>query len=107
MDASKTKNMVILKDLPSNIVKEAYIVLKPNIKEKIDVLNKNTEGKYPKYIIKEAESVISNYLSEIENTKKIRNLEVEKIKRKYIKLRKFCIALVTLVFFNFLMQITR
>ena len=30
MNESKMKNMVVLKNLPSNIVEEAYVVLKPN-----------------------------------------------------------------------------
>lgn len=107
MDASKTKNMVILKDLPSNIVQEAYIVVKPNIKQKIEGLSNNTKEKWPEYIVQEAENVISNYVSEIEKTKKIRNVEVEKIKRKYIKLRKLCIGLIAFIFINFLIQIVK
>lgn len=107
MDTSKTKDMVILKNLPSNIVKEAYIVLRPNIKQKIDNIYKYSEGKWPEYIVQEAENVISNYISEIENTKKIRNLEVERIKQKYVKLRKLCIGLGILIFLNSLIQIIR
>ena len=30
MNENKMKNMVVLKNLPSNIVEEAYVVLKPN-----------------------------------------------------------------------------
>ena len=32
MDSHSLKNMVILKDIPSNIVEEAFIVLKDNVK---------------------------------------------------------------------------
>jgi len=44
MNASKMKDMILIKDLPSNIVKEAYIVLKPNVKlkQKIENLNKGS-----------------------------------------------------------------
>lgn len=106
MNASNMKDMILIKDLPSNIVKEAYIVLKPNIKikNKIENLNKETKGNYPVYIVKEAENVISNYLSGIEDSKKIRNLEVEKIRKKYYKLRKLCVGLGLLLFLNLLIQ---
>ena len=40
MESEKMKNMIILKDLQSNIVEEAFVVLKNNVKihkkEKID-----------------------------------------------------------------------
>ena len=109
MNANKMENMILIKDLPSNIVKEAYIVLKPNtkLKQKIEILNKESKAKYPVYIVKEAENVISNYLSEIENNKKIRNLEVEKIKKKYNKLRKICVGLGSVLVFNLLLQLVR
>ena len=32
MDISQMKNIVVLKNLPSNMVEEAIVVLKPNIK---------------------------------------------------------------------------
>ena len=38
MEDSKLKNMVVLKNLPSNIVDEAIIVLKSNKKVKKEVL---------------------------------------------------------------------
>lgn len=109
MNASKIKDMILIKDLPSNIVKEAYIVLKPNIKlkSKIETLNKEEKEIYPVYIVKEAENVISNYLSKLEESKKLRNLEVEKIKRKYNKLKKICIGLGFFFFVNLLIQISR
>ena len=34
METSKLKNMVVLKSVPSNIIEEAIIVLKKNIKVK-------------------------------------------------------------------------
>lgn len=106
MNASKMKNMVILKDLPSNIVEEAYVILKPNIKLEKKIENINESSKETSdYIIKEAEMVVSNYLSNIENTRNIRNLEVDKIKKKYDKLKKVCIGLGIIFFVNLLVQI--
>ena len=64
MDKINMKNMVVLKDLPSNIVEEAIVVLKNNKKinnfqlaknkkqEKSEVIIENKQDK--KYIVKEA-----------------------------------------------------
>lgn len=44
MEDIDLKNMVILKDLPSNIVKEAYVVFKSNkMIKKFQKANKNNE----------------------------------------------------------------
>lgn len=104
MNESKMKNMVILKDLPSNIVEEAYVVLKPNQKFKkyIEKQENNKKEIMPDYVVKEAEMVVSNYLSKIEDNKAIRNLEVEKIKRKYLKLRKLSLILGGILILNIL-----
>lgn len=76
MDKDNMKNMVVLKDLPSNIVEEAIVILKPNVKFKsLDKIEKNNKGKKiktvnpKKYIINEAEMLVSNYISRIENDK--------------------------------------
>ena len=102
MNESKMKNMVVLKDLPSNIVEEAYVILKPNQKFK-KYIEKQEKGKkeiMPDYVVKEAEMVVSNYLSKIEENKKLRNLEVEKIKKKYIKIKKIALFLGGIVILN-------
>ena len=57
METSKLKNMVVLKNLPSNIVDEAIIVLKAN--KKVKKLQKIEQNK----------NLISN-----ENEKKIKNI---------------------------------
>lgn len=97
MEASKLKNMVVLRNLPSNIVEEAIVILKnsKNVKkiEKIET-NKNIEGKSRNvikekdYILKEAEMLINNYISKIEqaNEKEKKNREVNK---KYKKLKSY------------------
>ena len=107
MEENKKKNMLVLKDLPSNIAEEAYVVLKPNIKLKQKVENLSKVEKWPGYIVKEAENVISNYLSRVENNNSVRNIELEKIKKKYKKLRKFCIGLGIIFAFNLLMNLVR
>ena len=75
METSRLKNIVVLKNLPSNIVDEAIVVLKTNKKvkklQKIEQ-NKNSissEGdkKDKEYILKEAEMIVNNYISKIIN----------------------------------------
>lgn len=90
------KNMVILKNIPSNIVDEAIVILKPNAKVKsIDVseTNKvkrnnsgNTNKENNQYIINEAELVIANFVSKMENNRKI---EVQNMILKKYKLLKY------------------
>ena len=108
VDASKMKNMIIIKELPSNIVEEAYVVLKPNVKLKKKEKEEIFSGdKSQDYIIKEAENVVNNYLSNLENNKIIKNLEVEKIKKKYNKLKRICMGLGIVFIFNLIIQIIR
>ena len=94
MDKNTMKNIVVLKDLPSNIIEEALIVFKDNAKvhklQKIektkitkDVKTKNIED----YALKEAEIVIKEYISKIER----KEYEIVdgniKIKQKYKRLK--------------------
>ena len=87
MEENKKKNIIVLKELPSNIAQEAYVVLKPHIKlkQKVENLGDAAKEKWPGYIVKEAENVISNYLSRIENNNSIKNIKLKKIKKKYKK----------------------
>lgn len=96
METSKFKNMIVLKDLPSNLVEEAIVVLKTNKKvknlEKIDKnINPEKECKIIKekdYILKEAEMLVSSYIYKIENLK---NKEKKTIKndKKYVRLKNY------------------
>ena len=72
------KNMVVLKNLPSNIVEEAIIIFKENqkVKEKefIERGNKinsaEIQTKSKDCILKEAEMLVTDYIKKIENKKK-------------------------------------
>lgn len=96
METSKFKNMIVLKDLPSNLVEEAIVVLKTNKKvkklEKIDRNRKSEKaGKKTQekdYILKEAEMLVSNYISKIENNKNKKENLIKKDKR-YIRLKNY------------------
>ena len=75
MEQSNFKNMVILKDIPSNIIEEAIIILKENKKAKRLEKIETKEGIKKKertndYILKEAEIFVNNYISKIEQKKK-------------------------------------
>ena len=100
MENGKMKNMVVLKNLPSNLVEEAIIILKSSKKvkklERIDKKSKaNKEKKKSKikerdYIIKEAEMLISSYISKLENK--------PKNNPKFTWLKRYsCIATVVIV----------
>lgn len=96
MEGSKLKNIVILKNLPSNLVEEAIVVLKSNKKvkkqekvEKNKIIEKDKEIKKDKdYVLKEAEMLVSNYVAKLENenNSKRKNIEVSK---KYKKLKQY------------------
>ena len=111
MDKSKMKNMVVLKDLPSNIVDEAIVILKPNVKLKsISKTNKDkkkdrdkknkkeTKDNSRKYIINEAEMLITNYINDIENQRKKKVKSNVSIERKYKRLKLMALVFVILFF---------
>lgn len=55
------KNIVVLKDLPSNLIEEAFIVLKKNHKAvKFEPIENKIDNTKDDYIIKEAEMLVNN-----------------------------------------------
>ena len=103
MESSNLKNMVVLKNLPSNIVDEAIIVLKANKKakklQKVEkVKNVNSKEQITKekdYIIKEAELIVNNYINKLENRKEKEYFQKE-IKEKYKKLKTYALTITIL-----------
>lgn len=106
MDKSSLKNIIILNDLPSNIIDQAIVVFKnkPKIKnyqfakpdEKIQKFNdKNTN-----YFLKEAENVITEYISKIENQDIKKNDKYEDLQGKCKKLTiiSILLAFISLLF---------
>ena len=103
METSNLKNMVVLKDVPSNMVEEAIIILKKNIKIKEaelknykendrkqkdkKAISQNSKG-LKDNIVKEAEMIINNYINSLESNKKNEQLN-KKINRKCKKLKKY------------------
>lgn len=100
MESSKLKNMVVLKNLPSNIVDEAIIILKTNkkvkklqkIEQNKNLISNENDKKDKEYILKEAEMIVNNYISKIENNDK-KNIFNKEAKEKYKKLKKYSIAI--------------
>ena len=98
MESSDMKNMVVLKNLPSNMVEEAIIIFKETQKvkqkelidkgKKINVTQNQTKSK--DYILKEAEMLVTDYINKIENKKKTANNK--EIIGKYKKLKKYSIV---------------
>lgn len=99
MKTENMKNIVVLRNLPSNMVEEALIILKPNLKIKeIDRIKRNSnEGIMNKtvnakeYIVKEAELLVSNYISDLEKKNQIQN--EKKMKKKYQHLKRTSVIL--------------
>ena len=125
MDINKMKNIIIIKNLPSNLVEEAIVVVKDK-KEPIDIdwiktkENKKEKNKkniiqgYMKeedfkkiegvqkenrgYIVKEAEMVVNEYLTKIEDNKNYKakvKMEERYHKIKYINLVLLAISILS------------
>lgn len=104
MNTGDLKNIVVIKDLPSNLIEEAIVVLKEN--QKIPKLEPSSKDKKenssetPKiknskdYIIKEAQMLIADYISNIENKNKKENQSIQKLNKKCKKLKSINQALV-------------
>ena len=102
MDISNMKNMVILKNLPSNIVDEAIVILKSNqkinkpqfIETKLNnsKINNKSKDNTNDYIVSEAEMLISNYITNLEKPKEI-NTSTKELKQKYAKMKTLSILL--------------
>ena len=102
MEDIDLKNMIILKDLPSNIVKEAYVVFKSSkMIKKFQKINKNNDEKQRKekednqYAIKEAEMLVSEYIEKVEKSEKevILNSRINRKLKKYAYLATMIMVL--------------
>ena len=82
MEKCKMKNVVVLRNLPSNLIEEAFVVVKSKkiakSLERIDARNEKIDGKNKDdgYIVREAESVLASFVSFIEKKerKKVKNV---------------------------------
>ena len=121
MNPENMKNIIILKNLPSNLIDEAIVVVK-NKKESKDINYKtlmqdgksraiqgyikeeelkkieNIKKEERNYIIKEAEMVVTNYIAKIEKPilaeKKMKKLEKS---YKKVKILNLMLAVISLI----------
>lgn len=114
------KNIVILKNLPSNIIEEAIVVVKnkKQILDDVDINNKNKnevqgymsnddfkkmekiKKESREYVVKEAESVIANYLEKVsdrERRKKRKNIEARYYKIKYMNIALILLTIMSTI----------
>ena len=114
MNISNMKNIVVLNNLPSNLVDEAIIVLKGNKKAKnleyiksennIEMENKKinkSSNNANDYIIKEAENIINNYVSGLEKKSPKWKNNMKKLETRYkisVKIN-FALALMMIISF--------
>lgn len=109
METSNFKNMVSLKNLPSNIIEEAIIIFKEtqNIKQKEVINNFNKisiterEKKSKEYILKEAEMLLSEYLSSIEKKTKDK---INPVIKKYKTLKTYSICVTSLLILSLIIN---
>ena len=104
MEISNMKNIIVLKNLPSNLVEEAIVILKTNKEaKKLEYIEKNSKAnvdsgkKTKEYMVREAESVISTYISKIEDNKNKKSPKMN-IEKKYKKLKIYSIIASIMLF---------
>lgn len=102
MENKKIKNTIVLRGMASNVVDEAIVILKPHVKiKKTQVVNNIREKSTSKeLILKEAEHIISEYVSrisvkEVENEKILLEKKIKKL--KLISFMFFIILIITVI----------
>jgi len=108
MEINNIKNIVVLKNLPSNIVDEAIVVLKNNeiIKDRELVenkQNKKVKNKNKDKIVKEEENVIATYITNIEKQKNKKS--IEEVENKYKQLKVISMLLAGLIVLSGILNI--
>lgn len=112
METSNMKNIVVLKNLPSNLVEEAIVILKGNKKiKKLEVVDKknktkleNAQTKNKEYILKEAEMLVSNYIDKAQKNKVIDKMSKSE-KKKYDRLKKYSIIVTVLLVVSLILNL--
>lgn len=115
MNQSNLKNMVVFKNIPSNLVEEAIIILKTNTRikkpERVDK-NKNVENvkqskKENDYILKEAEMVVNSYVSRLEKKREEKKSKNINLSKKYIKLKNYAYVVSFILIIETILLIVR
>ncbi len=115
METSNMKNMVVLKNLPSNLVEEAIVILKSGkkvkklqkIEKKRKLENKEKTKKEKDYILKEAEMLVSNYISKLEdNHEKKQKRAIENYK-KYKRLKNYAYLATSIIIIQAMLLVVK
>lgn len=92
-EAKKVKNIIFLKEVESNLIEEAIIIL--NQKINLDNLNKKSKFLNSEMVLKEARNIINMYSDKIE----IKNEnEVLMRKNKKLKIASIVLGITSIVF---------
>ena len=105
MTNSNLKNIVVLNNLPSNLIEEAIIILKSSkyvkrlelIDMKSSIAYKGNKEKSD-YVVKEAENIVSNYIEKIEKNQHIKKRD-NNIEKKYKRIKIYSIIISFLLIF--------
>ena len=109
MQSSDMKNMVVLKNIPSNMVDEAIIIFKQSQKVKtpkfLDKNNKEdfaeNQTKSKDYILKEAEMLVTDYINKLEDKAEKSS---KNIREKYRNLKYYSIISTTLLIISLIIN---
>lgn len=102
MQNRKLKNTIVLKGIASNVVEEAIVILRPNVKLKQkEFIEKNNriekKSATNKYIVKEAENVILSYLERIESNKVV-DKNIKKLRKyKFLQISNIVLIITMLI----------
>lgn len=101
MDINNMKNIVVLKNLPSNMVEEAFVILKSNVKihkknlvdnKKVNI-EKEEKNITKECVVREAEMIIQEYIDKVEKNSFESMRNCIKIDKKYKRLKALTIFL--------------
>jgi hypothetical protein len=113
MNMSDMKNIVILKDLPSNLVDEAIVFLKQNQKikkpeyvENAEKFKENSkEEKNGDFLANEAKMVIVDYILKIEKENSNTNSNKKKTDKKYKRIKNINFMLIVALFLSIIINL--
>lgn len=112
METSNMKNIVVLKNLPSNLIEEAIVILKENKKvKKLELIdkkkNKNSDKEQVKdkqYILKEAEMLVSSYIDKAQPKRLKDKLNMLNTK-KYTRLKRYSMIVTILLVISIILNL--
>lgn len=120
METSYMKNMVVLKNLPSNLVEEAIVILKSSKRvkelknlekldkfEKSNLFNGEPIKKEKDYILKEAEMLVNSYIDKIEVKHEKKQDIIMKNRKKYMRLKRYAYISSIIIFVQALLLIIK